>query len=58
MNIILILYIVNVLLYKKCFMDEQKFISLPFSFQKEKAYSSKDYNIEIFLRNNFYKNII
>lgn len=57
MNIILFLYIVNVLLYKKCFTDEQKFILLPFSFQKEKSYSSKEYNIEIFIRNNFYKNI-
>ena len=57
MDVFLFLFIINVLFLKICSMNEQKYILLPFSIQKEKEYSSKNYNKEIFILNNFYKNI-
>ena len=57
MTNILFVYIVNIIFFKKCFMNEQKYILLPFSFEKEKEYSSQSYNSNIFIKNNFYKNI-
>ena len=42
---------------KKCYNISKKYISIPFIIQEERSYSSKDYNSEIFIKNNFYKNI-
>ena len=57
MTLLSFLFIVNILLFKKCLMDEQKYFLIPFSIQKEKEYSSEEYNINLFIQNNFYRNI-
>ena len=57
MTFILLLYIVLFLFFKKCSSNEQKYILLAFQIQKEKEYSSQEYNSELFILNNFYKNI-
>ena len=46
-----------IILFKKCNMNEKKYILLPFSFMKENTYSTEMYNSNIFMQNNFYKNI-
>ena len=42
---------------KKCYFISKRYISLPFNIQEESPYSSQNYNSELFIRNNFYKNI-
>ena len=51
---ILILLIYSI---KKCLNNSKRYISLPFTIQQEKIYPSEQYNFEIFILNNFYKNI-
>ena len=57
MTLFSFLFIVYILFFKKCIMDEQKYFLIPFSIQREKQYSSKDYNLKLFIQNNFYRNI-
>ena len=57
MTFFLLFYKILFLFFKICSTNEQKYIFLPFQIQKEKEYSSKEYNSEIFILNNFYKNI-
>ena len=51
MFFIFIIYFIN-----KCLCEKKRFITIPFKIQQENSYSSKDYNPDIFLYNNFYKN--
>ena len=54
--LLFLLYII--LSFKKCYNKSKRYITIPFSFQREKEYSSQSYNSKIFLQNNFYRNII
>lgn len=42
---------------KKCYNISKRYISIPFNVQQERVYTSQDYNSDIFIKNNFYKNI-
>lgn len=58
MNCLTILHIFFIYLIKKCLCEQQKrFITIPFQIQEERQYSSKEYTPEIYIYNNFYRNI-
>ena len=57
MTFFLLFYKILFLFFQICSTYVQKYIFLPIQIQKEKEYSSKEYNSEIFILNNFYKNI-
>ena len=57
MNLFSFLFIVIIILFKICNLNDKKYILLPFSLIKEKTYSSQLYDSTIFIQNNFYKNI-
>ena len=42
---------------KKCDNISKRYISIPFKIQQESTYTSQNYNSDIFIKNNFYKNI-
>ena len=53
LSLFLIFFIYSI---KKCF-GKKRYISIPFKIQQEKEYISEKYNSDIFIQNNFYKNI-
>ena len=57
MNCLTILHLFIIYLIKKCLCNQKRFITIPFHIQQEIQYSSKEYNPEIFIYNNFYRNI-
>ena len=57
MNLLSFLFIVIIILFKICNLNDKKYILLPFSLIKEKTYLSQNYDSNIFIQNNFYKNI-
>ena len=58
MNYLPLLFILIILLFKKCFTnDDKKYILLPFTIQQEKIDISQKYDSIIFIQNNFYRNI-
>ena len=42
---------------KKCYNISKRYISIPFQVQQESVYTPQSYNPDIFIKNNFYKNI-
>ena len=42
---------------KKCYNISKRYISIPFEVQQESVYTPQSYNQDIFIINNFYKNI-
>ena len=56
MHLFSFLFIV-IIIFKICNLNDKKYILLPFSLIKEKTYSSHLYDSNIFIQNNFYKNI-
>ena len=57
MNSFLIYLIFIIYFIKKCVTLSKRYITIPFNIQKERLYSSNQYNYKIFIQNNFYKNI-
>jgi len=58
MNYLSLSFILIILLFKKCFAnDDKKYILLPFTIQQEKIDISQKYDSSIFIQNNFYRNI-
>ena len=56
MNYLSMFLIFIIYFIKKCSCDSKRFITIPFKIQQENSYSPKDYNPDIFIYNNFYKN--
>jgi len=58
MNYLPLLFNLIILLFKKCFAnDDKKYVLLPFTIQQEKIDISQKYDSIIFIQNNFYRNI-
>ena len=57
MNNLSMLLLFIICTIKKCYNISKRYISIPFNVQQERVYTSQDYNSEIFIKNNFYKNI-
>ena len=57
MNILSMFLLFIIYSIKKCYTISKRYISLPFNIQEESSYTSQNYNKEIFIQNNFYKNI-
>ena len=51
MFLIFIIYFIN-----KCYCESKRFITIPFTIQQENSYPQNEYNPDIFIYNNFYKN--
>ena len=56
MNYLTMFLIFIIYFIKKCSCDTKRFITIPFTIQPENSYPQKDYNPDIFILNNFYKN--
>ena len=56
MNYLSVFLIFIIYFIKKCSCNTKRFITIPFTIQQENSYPQKDYNPDIFIYNNFYKN--